>query len=277
MKIVAFTKSFQDRSIAEVCRLFRGMGLAGLDLTVRPGGHIEPQNVEQQLPNAVETARDQELEVSFLTTAITDADATAEKIMATAAQQGIKKLKLGYYPYQPLGTLNKQMDDVRRRLAEVAKLGRRHQVLPCVHIHSGAMIPSHGTMLYELIRDMPPEEIGAYVDPFHMTLEGGGEGWRQGLDLLAPWISLVAIKNFAWWPGHRDQFGQQRWESRAVPLADGVAPLPDFVAALKKLGYDGVYSLHSEYKGGHSFRDLDTNACAKQTAEDLAFFKKLFD
>jgi sugar phosphate isomerase/epimerase len=144
-----------------------------------------------------------------------------------------------------------------------------------VHIHSGADIPSHGTMLYQLIKDFSPQEIGAYVDPLHMTLEGGGAGWQQGLDLLAPWISLVAVKNFAWQTGHRDKVGQQRWETRVVPLADGVAPLPDFMATLKKIGYDGICSLHSEYKGKHSFKDLDTDECLKQTAEDLAYFKKL--
>jgi sugar phosphate isomerase/epimerase len=58
-------------------------------------------------------------------------------------------------------------------------------------------------------------------------------------------------------------------------LADGVAPLPDFIATLKKIGYDGIYSLHSEYKGKHSFRDLSSDECLAQTRDDLAFFRKL--
>jgi hypothetical protein len=55
-----------------------------------------------------------------------------------------------------------------------------------------------------------------------------------------------------------------------------VAPLPDFIATLKKIGYDGTYSLHSEYKGKHSFRDLSTDECLAQTRDDLAFFRKMF-
>jgi sugar phosphate isomerase/epimerase len=275
MKIAAFTKSFQDRSIPEVCEIFRKLGLDGLDLTVRPGGHIEPADVEQKLPEAVEAARERGLKIFFLTTGITDSDPAAEKIIATAAKRGVDRIKLGYYPYRPVGTLSRQLDEVRKQLSKVASLAAHYQVLPCVHIHSGAYIPSHGTLLYELIKDFSPEQIGAYVDPFHMTLEGGGDGWRQGLDLLAPWIALVAIKNFAWEKAGRDALGQQRWATKAVPLADGVAPLPDFVAVLKKLAYDGVYSLHSEYKGAHSFEDLDTEGCIKQTAKDLEFFRKV--
>jgi sugar phosphate isomerase/epimerase len=276
MKFAAFTKSFQDRSIAEVCEIFLKLGLDGLDLTVRPGGHIDPANVAKELPLAVNAAHERSLRIFFLTTGITDVDPAAEALIAAAGKYGIDRIKLGYYPYQPFGTLARQLDDVRRRIAKVAALGKRHGVRPCIHIHSGAYIPSHGTLLFELIKDFAPDEIGAYVDPFHMTAEGGIEGWRQGLDLLAPWVSLVAIKNFAWERGDRDAFGQQRWLTKAVPLSEGVAPLPDFVASLKKLSYDGVYSLHSEYKGKHSFQDLDTEGCIAQTAEDLKFFRKLF-
>ncbi len=252
------------------------MGLDGLDLTVRKGGHIEPANVDQGLPQAIHSAHEQGLKIAFLSTDITDPTPVAEKVLAAAATHGIDRVKLGYYPYVPFGTLAKQMDDVRARLAKVAALGRRYHVRPCVHIHSGNDIPSHGTMLYQLLRDMSPDDIGAYVDPLHMTLEGGGAGWKQGLDLLAPWVQLVAIKNFAWQMAERDKIGQQRWETRMVPLADGVAPLPDFIATLNKIGYDGTYSLHSEYKGKHSFRDLSTDECLAQTRDDLAFFRKLF-
>jgi sugar phosphate isomerase/epimerase len=275
MQIVGFTKSFQDWKLDRVSREFKELGLDGLDLTVRKGGHIEPADVDQALPAAVNTAHEQGLKIALLTTDITDADASAEKVLAAAAKLGIERIKLGYYRYAPFGTLARQMDDVRRRLAEVAKLGRKHSVRPCVHIHSGADIPSHGTMLYQLIRDFSPEEIGAYVDPMHMTIEGGASGWQQGLDLLAPWISLVAIKNCAWEKTHRDPVGQQRWQTRVVPLAEGVAPLPDFLAILKKIGYDGTYSLHSEYKGKHSFQDLDTSQCLAQTAQDLAYLKRM--
>ena len=67
------------------------------------------------------------------------------------------------------------------------------------------------------------------------------------------------------------------WKHVVVPIADGISPLPDYVATLRKIGYDGIYSLHSEYQGGSSFADLDAEGCLKQTAADLAFFRGLFD
>jgi sugar phosphate isomerase/epimerase len=276
MKTGCFTKSFQDWPIPVVCHRFKEIGLDGLDLTVRRGGHVEPADVPTALPLAAKAALEAGLEILFLTTDITDPTPEAERTLATAAGLGITRFKLGYYHYKPFGTLAAQLDETRNRIGEVAKMAKKHGLLPCVHIHSGSFLPSHGTQLYQLIRDFSPNQVGAYVDMLHMALEGGEDGWRQGLDLLAPWIALVAVKNFAWQPGERDKDGQLRWNHNVVPIADGVSPLPEFVGVLKQIGYDGIYSLHSEYKGSHSFKDLDTEGCLEQTAADLKFFKGLF-
>jgi sugar phosphate isomerase/epimerase len=275
MKIVAFSKSFQDWPIPVMCHRFREIGLDGLDLTVRRGGSIDPKAVAEQLPLAAKSALEAGVEIRILTTDITEPTPDAEKLLATAAKLGITRIKLGYYIYKPFGTLAKQIDEVRKKLAVLANFAKRYDVLPCVHIHSGTDIPSHGTMLYQLIHDLPPDRIGAYVDTLHMALEGGGDGWRQGLDLLAPWIALVAVKNFSWQVGIRDKQGQLRWKHQVVPVADGISPVPDFIATLKKIGFAGTYSLHSEYKGKGSFKDLDSEACLAQTAVDRKYLQSL--
>lgn len=277
MKIATFTKSFQDWPIVEVCRRFREIGLDGLDLTVRRGGHIEPKDAADRLPAAVRTAQEAGVHILLVTSDITDPTPEAEALFAACGKLGIDRVKLGYYRYTKFGTLRAQMDDARKRIAAVAKLARKHGVLACVHIHSGTFLPSHGTQAFELVRDMRPDEVGVYADMLHMALEGSGDGWRQGLDLLRPWIALVAVKNFAWQPGERDQRGRLRWRERVVPVADGISPIPEFAAVLaKEIRYDGVYSLHSEYKGGGSFKDMSTEECLAQTEKDLKFFRGLF-
>jgi sugar phosphate isomerase/epimerase len=275
MKFATFTKSFQDWPIPVVCHRFREIGLDGLDLTVRRGGHIEPGNVREELPLAVKAAQEAGVEILLITTDITEPTPEAEATLATASGLGITHFKLGYYRYQTFGTLQKQLDDARKRIAAVVKLAKKHSILPCVHIHSGTFLPSHGTQLYDLIRDLPPAEVGAYVDMLHMALEGGSDGWRQGLDLLTPWLALVAVKNFVWQPGERDQLGKLRWNWRVAPVADGISPIPEFMAILKQAKFDGTFSLHSEYEGSHSFKDLSTEQCLAQTAADLKFMKRL--
>ena len=276
MKTVCFTKSFQHWPIPVVCHRFKEIGLDGLDLTVRPKGHIEPKDAAEQLPLAAKAALEAGVEIGMLTTMITEPNAEAEKLLATASKLGIHKIKLGYYRYKPFGTLAKQIDEIRRQLAAVAKLAAKYDVLPCVHTHCNDFIPSHGTQLYMLLKDFAPSQVGAYADMLHMSLEGGGDGWRQGLDLVAPWLAIVAVKNYDYQPAQRDKRGQMRWKHHVVPVADGISPIPEFVACLRKLGYDGMYSMHSEYEGSASFRDLSPEECLQQTAADLKYFRALF-
>jgi sugar phosphate isomerase/epimerase len=271
----AFTESFQGWPIPEVCRRFREIGLDGLDLTVRPGGHIAPEDATKKLPDAVKAARDHGVRLLMLSTAIVEPDEQAEELLAAAAAAGVDRVKLGYFRYTKFGALADQIDDARRRLEGIAKLGAKHGVLPCVHIHSGDTIPSGGAIAYLLLKDFRPGEVGAYVDPMHMTVEGGNDGWRQGLDLLAPWIAISSLKNCKWIATERDAHGQQRYAMRKCPLADGIAPLPEYLAALGQLGYRGLFTLHSEYCDRNSWKVLSADECLTQTRRDLEYGKKL--
>jgi len=271
----AFTESFQEWPIPKVCKKFKAIGLDGLDLTVRPGGHIEPQDAARKLPAALTAARDHGVRIAMLSTAIVEPDKTAEELLATAAELGIDRVKLGYYKYEGFGTLGKQIDGVRKKLAGVAKMAAKHGVLPCVHIHSGNTIPGNGPVAYLLLAGFDPSQLGAYVDPMHMTIEGGNDGWRQGLDLLAPWIAISSLKNCQWITTGRDSHGQQRWATRKCPLSDGVCPLPRYLATLEKLGYRGLYTLHSEYSDRNSWKVLNADECLEQTRIDLEYVKKI--
>jgi sugar phosphate isomerase/epimerase len=97
----------------------------------------------------------------------------------------------------------------------------------------------------------------------------------MGLDLLAPWVALVGVKNFRWLAGDRDALGQRRYRWEYTPLADGLAPLPEFMALLRRLEYDGIVSLHSEYKGDSSYRKLTTPQLLTQSAADLMYLRKI--
>jgi sugar phosphate isomerase/epimerase len=277
MRFVLFTDNLADLSIPACFDAAGKIGFDGLDLTVRPGGHVKPENADRGLAEARKAADAAGMSIDMISTAVSDVTSPhAESIFAAASHYGIRTIKLGYWKYEPFGTAARQIEQTRARLAGIVRLARKYQVLPCIHIHSGRSPVASGPLLYMLLEEFKPGEVGAYVDPMHMTVEGGNGGWEIGLDLLAPWVSLVGVKNFRWDATERDRFGQQRFRTTYTPLADGQAPLPEFVTRLRELGYDGTYSLHSEYKGGSSFRQLATPELLEQTEADLKFFKSLF-
>ncbi len=276
MKFVLFTDNLSDRTVPEACAAARRAGFDGLDLTVRPGGHVLPEAVGTGLVEAHRAALAAGVDIPMISTAVTDDDSPhAEAIFAAAAHEDIRRLKLGYWEYRPFGTLSAQIDEARAKLRRLVRLGRRYAVLPCVHCHSGRFLAAGGAQLYLILRDFAADEVGAYVDPMHMAIEGGRSGWEMGLDLLAPWLALVGIKDFRWHPAERDAHGQRRWRWEYCPLGEGQAPLPEFVHYLKQLAYNGIVSLHSEYKGETSFRKLSTPELIQQSSADLRFWKTL--
>lgn len=274
MQIVMFSKHLGPLSIAKAGESVRELGFAGLDLTVRPGGHVLPESVRTALPQAVRDLRTLGLGVPMITTGIVAADEPhAEAILATAAAEGIRELKLGYWPYRPFGRLMEQLDAARKRMDGLEALARKHNARVSIHTHSGDYLSAEPGNVYLLLKDRDPHHAGAYIDPGHITLEGGASGWMLGIDLLQQYLSMVAVKTFGFFPEKKPETGETIWHHKLVPLRDGIVRWPAVFRCLKQLGWDGVVTLHSEYQGSHSWRDLTVPELVAQTREDLAYLR----
>jgi len=62
-----------------------------------------------------------------------------------------------------------------------------------------------------------------------------------------------------------------------VPLAEGIVPWDEVFARLRQIGFDDVVSVHSEYQGSHSWRDLSLDELLQQTREDLRFLRGVIE
>jgi sugar phosphate isomerase/epimerase len=237
---------------------------------------VQPENVRDALPLAVRQLRELGLTVPMITTGIVDAvDPNTAAIMVTAAEQGIPSLKLGYWPYRPFGTLVAQLDAARRAMDGIEALARKHQVRASIHVHSGNYLSAVPGNVRLLLQGRDPHHVGAYLDPGHMTLEGGASGWMQGIDLLQDSISMVAVKSFGHFPEKDPAHGDTRWRDKLVPLRDGIVRWREVFPCLRKIGWDGIVSFHSEYQGSHSWKDLNTEELVAQTREDLAYLRPI--
>jgi sugar phosphate isomerase/epimerase len=276
MQWVMFSKHLAPYSIPEMGKVVRGLGFDGVDLTVRPGGHVLPEQVRDALPAAVAALRQEGLSVPMITTGVVDADEPhADAIFATAAACGITRLKLGYWSYRGFGTMATLIAECRRKMDEIEALAKRHGVRACIHIHSGNTASANAAVVASLLEGRDPRAAGAYIDPGHMTAEGSISGWRQGMDLLAPYLALVAVKAMAWEKSTDPATGDVVWNTRMVPLREGAVRWREVFAILRQLGYDGPVSFHSEYQGGHSWRDLTVEELIEQTREDFAYIRGL--
>ena len=66
---------------------------------------------------------------------------------------------------------------------------------------------------------------------------------------------------------------KRRWISRISPLRQGIVPWANVFACLRKIGFDGWVSFHSEYQGWHSWRELNVEELLAQTKDDLDYVR----
>ncbi|NUP98809.1 MAG: sugar phosphate isomerase/epimerase [Armatimonadetes bacterium] len=277
MKFVMFAKHLQEWPLEKAARVVKSLGFDGIDLTVRGGGYVLPENVERDLPEAPKVIAEAGLEVPMLTTNITDVTQDhSEAVIATAARCGVRELKYGYHTYKKFGEFKALCERARQEIGAAAKVAGEHGVRLNLHIHSNNFVTANAAVVAWLLQDIEPATAGAYIDPGHMTIEGGVDLWRQGLELLADRTNLMAVKSM----GHffePDGSRAGRWTNRMVPLQRGMVDWVKVWQCLDQFGYDGVVSLHSEYQGGHSWRDLTIDEVVDQTREDFAYLKACRD
>ena len=110
-----------------------------------------------------------------------------------------------------------------------------------------------------LLADLDPHHVGAFVDTGHTAVNGGPI--RMELDVVRPWLSLLAIKDILW------EKGRAGWRYRVVPAGQGIVRWNEVGQAVKESRFNGTVSLHGEYET----KDLDDRK--RLAKEELAFLK----
>lgn len=270
MQLMVFSKHLAGPPLEETARRLKAMGISGIDLTVRDGGHVEPTQVRDHLPRAMEELGAQGVSIGQITTNILDASEVTRAILETAKQCGVGFYKLGYYGYKGFGTLRKAREEARAKVADLAQLSQETGIRGGFHNHSHNFL---GACLHDIDYILGEQStIGLYFDPAHAVIEGGSSGWEMGMDLLQERVVMLAVKDYAW-VETGGYAGARRFKVQWTPLQDGNVPWPRVLQHLKTIGYDGPVSLHSEYQGDSSFRFLTTDEVFAQTALDAEVFR----
>lgn len=260
MKFVYFTKLLQGLDLRGIAGFLKDCGLDGADLAVRPGYPVTPENAAEELPKAAALFKDNGLAIGLVTgpTNLDDAESpVARSLFEACGKAGVPAIKLGYYTYK--GDYEKSVAHARGRLAGFAKLAAKTGVRACYHTHSGNYLGNNAAGLRSLLTDLDPHHVGAFFDTGHTAINGGPI--RMELDIVRPWLSLIAIKDMVL---AKAKTGHA-WH--VVPAGDGVVRWDEFGKAIKELGFRGTISLHGEYE----IKDLDERKAAAK--RELALLK----
>ena len=261
-----FSKHLPKMDAPRLGRTLQTLGFAGVDLTVRPGGHVDPKRVAQDLPPFVAAIRKEGLSVPMITTEIlADTDPVARPTLETAAALGIPFFKPGYYRYAFVDA-RKERDAAADKIRGVAALGARTRVHMGFHNHAG-YIGGNIWDVVEVIDALDAEWAGYYFDVRHAVVEGGDGGWRTAFNLVAKRLPMIALKDFYW---EKTAAG---WRVTDCPIGEGMVNWKAYFGLLAKAGFHGPVSLHLEYAiAGATPEAVEANTIAA-AAKDLAFVK----
>ncbi len=264
--ICLFSKHLPAMDWKRMSQAVKKLGFGGVDLTVRPGGHVLPERAADDLPKAVEAIRAEGLKVPLITTALTSAgDPTAKPILSTAGKLSIPFFKPGYYRYNFVDVRNelqKAMNDFRS-LTEVSK---QSGVQCGFHNHENYV----GAQLWDVaqtIDQLDQKWVGYYFDIRHAVAEGGGAGWKIALNLVAPRIKMIAVKDSYW------EKTSKGWRQVNCPLGEGMVDWKAYFKTLRQANFQGPISLHLEYEiaGATAAAQEENTLVAAQ--KDLDFLK----
>lgn len=239
--VCVFSKHLQFLDYAALAQTCKELGLDGVDLTVRKGGHVSPENVAADLPRAVETIRAAGLAVPMITTNLFRGDdPDARPILETASKLDIRYFRIGGQTYPKTGDPRDSFPGLAAELKGLAKIAEDCGMTAGYHNHSGYNNVGAAIWdLQELFDEVKSDHIGSNFDVGHAKVEGGLGVWQINARLMAPHVKMMAVKDFVW-DGDKPKWG---------PLGAGIVPVSDFLAIFREqAGFAGPISLHFEYK-----------------------------
>lgn len=274
MKMLYYSKFDHELSVEELGEKVRKMGFDGIDLTVRPGHPVNPENVGEALPRAQRIWNSQGIEVTVVATNfdfLNPEAPEAKRLYAAQSEAGVKWVKIGYWKYKRGQDYWEEVDKIRRVLEGFEKLGRKYGVKTCYHTHSGSLYGSNCADLMHLIKGFDPNYIGAFIDTGHLILDG--EDYGIGLAMVKDYLSLVALKDAVYMKGEQD--GEFVDRPEFVKLGGGLVPWKKFFTLLLDTGYNGPLSIHDEYFEGMG--GVEKRAREEWVREDLEFVRGVLE
>ena len=249
----------------ELGPILRSIGVDGCDLSVQPGGHVNPLGTADltfmHMMRSVEAITGVGLEVPVITTAFTSLkDPNIQVVMQGCAQMGVPLFRAGRWKYSPGTEIEARLVEVQRDIAGLAALARAVKMAVAIQNVAGDFVGEAIWDTHMIIRSMDPRLVGYAFDSGYATAEGAAGGWEIALRLALPRLKMVTARDFYW---AKDGGA---WNMTPCPLGEGMVPWPKILATLANARFTGPISIEVAY-------DRKDDVSAIQ--HDVGFMQKL--
>jgi sugar phosphate isomerase/epimerase len=105
------------------------------------------------------------------------------------------------------------------------------------------------SLAHRIASNFSPSEMGVIYDVNNMARDGF-ETFRIGLELLGDYLAHCHAGGWKPMPGDRKPDGTLEWDWQSCSLDESILDIPQFVADLNAVGYEGFISIED-------FRQMD--------------------
>lgn len=278
LKISVFSKHFQWTGWEEMAAISKQVGFDAMDITVRGGGHVLPEKVEDDLPRCVEVIRKAGLSVEMVTGDIIDPSTPhAEKVLRTLNQLGIRYYRWGGFKYTKSKSVADTLAECQPKVRDLAAMNAQYKVTAMYHTHSGVgQLGAHIWDVWYLVKDLDTRWIGINYDLGHATVEGGLGGWIDTARVSEKMMHGIALKDFHW-----EKKANGEWAPNWCAPGQGMVKFTQFFGMIKAAKFNGPVQLHFEYPelGGANNGAVKMSISKQQftsiLSRDLGFVKGL--
>ncbi|MGL1886922.1 MAG: sugar phosphate isomerase/epimerase [Reichenbachiella sp.] len=275
LDIHLFSKHLQFLDYQTAGQMAAEMGFSGLDLTVRPKGHVLPENVKTDLPKAILDIEKGGSSCQLITTSIESVDNPYDvDIIKSAAKAGVKYYRTNWFKFKEDLSMPESLAYYQNEIKKLGELNQAVDIIGCYQNHAGTKVGASFWEINNILATVNPAFFGSQYDVRHGMVEGGNS-WKNGLKLLKDKIKVIVLKDYKWGKVNG------KWKAINVPIGEGMVDFNYYFKLLKKYDLRPPVSLHLEYDLGGAEKGNTTISVDKQVIfdamkSDLSKIQKLW-
>lgn len=275
LSVHIFSKHLQFLDYKTTGQMAAEMGFSGVDLTVRPNGHVLPENVKNDLPKAVKEITDGGSVCELISTNVESINNPLDvDIVQTAGKLGIKYYRSNWYRYPEGKSMLDALEMYKQQIEELSLLNKESGIIGSYQNIDGTAVGSSFWEVKMILEKADLGFFGSQYDIRHAMVEGGFS-WENGFHLLLPHIKVIVLKDYKWGKVNG------KWDTINTPIGEGMVDFDKYFKLLKKYQLNPPVSLHVEYplggaeKGNRSI-SVDQKVVFDAITRDLNRIQKLW-
>ncbi len=262
--ISVFTKPWSPEkySISDIAGRIKSLGADGIELPLRPGFHVSPENIEKKLPDALNVMSDFGLKI------FSAAGEINEHVIRVLGMNGIRMLRIMLFIDMKKAYV-KSLDDYKRRIDAVIPALEESGVSLGIQNHCDYFVGSAAALM-SFMESYDKRHVNVVLDCAHCSI--AGEPADMALDIVWPKLGMINLKSAYKKRVNASDSEEAEYVTEWTDCHNSSFSWKKHINDLKSRNYGGIYCLHGEYG---SRVHLQGDAVLENLGKDMAYLKKL--